>query len=238
MTATDAAEHDERAPRRNDGAEGNGRGGSGGRGRDGRDDGRGNEKPPPKDLEELLDRCREAAEKNDPVSLDAVLDLVGRRSFGPLLLVAGVVASAPVVGDIPGVPTATGIVDVLLAGQLLVGRDQFWLPRWLLRRTVKRERVCKAIGWMQPVARFVDRLLKQRLEAFTGAAATRAIAIVCIAIALATPFMEVVPLSANVAGAALTMFGLSLIANDGLMALLAFLCTTALIALLAYGLLT
>lgn len=34
--------------------------------------------------------------------------------------------------------------------------------------------------------------------------------------------MEVVPCSANLAGAALTAFGLALIAHDGLLALIAF----------------
>lgn len=44
---------------------------------------------PPTNLEELLDRLDEAAEEEDDVTLDTVMDEVGRRSFGPLLLLTG-----------------------------------------------------------------------------------------------------------------------------------------------------
>jgi hypothetical protein len=49
----------------------------------------------------------------------------------------------------------------------------------------------------------------------TRDAGTYVIAIACLAIAAAMPPMEVVPFSANGAGAALTAFGLALIAHDG-----------------------
>ncbi len=64
---------------------------------------------------------------------------------------------------------------------------------------------------------------------------TQTIAIACIVIGIAMPAMEIVPFSANGAGAALTAFGLSLIANDGLLALLAFLFTAATFILAAFG---
>jgi hypothetical protein len=41
-------------------------------------------------------------------------------------------------------------------------------------------------------------------------------------VAALMPVMEVIPFSVNLAGAALTAFGLSLIAHDGLLALCAF----------------
>ncbi len=59
-------------------------------------------KNPPRSLNELLDRIEE-------VSVEQVMGAVGRRSFGPLLLVVGVVAAAPGVGDIPGVATLLGL---------------------------------------------------------------------------------------------------------------------------------
>jgi hypothetical protein len=46
--------------------------------------------------------------------------------------------------------------------------------------------------------------------------------------------MEFVPFSANIAGAALTAFGLALIAHDGLLALLAFVLTAMIVALGVY----
>lgn len=48
--------------------------------------------------------------------------------------------------------------------------------------------------------------------------------------------MELVPFSANGAGAALTLFGLGLIAREGLLVLVALALTVATFGLVAYGL--
>src|SRR5690606_34742905 len=75
----------------------------------------------PTNLEQLLDRIGEAARQHQDggVSLDAILDEIGRRSFGPLLLVAGLITLAPIIGDIPGVPGLMGLLVLLIAGQVL-----------------------------------------------------------------------------------------------------------------------
>jgi hypothetical protein len=74
---------------------------------------------------EVLDRISETAPENGRVSLGAILEVVGRRSLGPLLLMAGLVLLAPIIGDIPGVPTAIGLVVLLIAVQLLLRREHF-----------------------------------------------------------------------------------------------------------------
>ncbi len=45
------------------------------------------------------------------------MQAVGSRSFGPLLLVAGLVTLSPA-GDVPGVPTIMAAFVFLVAGQL------------------------------------------------------------------------------------------------------------------------
>ncbi|RJQ65509.1 MAG: exopolysaccharide biosynthesis protein [Desulfobacteraceae bacterium] len=176
----------------------------------------------PTNLEQLLDRVREAAPDRDRISFGAILKVIGRRSFGPVLLVAGLVTLAPVIGDIPGIPTIIGIFVFLISVQLLFRRDHLWIPGFLLKRSVARDKLRKALKWMQPAARFIDRLLRPRLTIFVEGAVVYVIAIVCIAIAATMPLMELVPLSANAAGAALAAYGLSLISRDGLLALIAF----------------
>jgi hypothetical protein len=109
-------------------------------------------------------------------------------------------------------------------------------PRWLLKRSVAQDKLCKALKWLRSPARFVDRLLRPRLEVFPGRAGIYSIAVVCIIIAAAMPAMELVPLVANGAGAALTAFGLSLVAHDGLLAVLAFVFAGVTFGLTLYGL--
>ncbi len=179
-------------------------------------------------LDDLLDRMTQAARGNGRVSLDDVLEVVGRRSFGPLLLVPGIVTVAPLVGDIPGVPVLMGLFIIVVASQVLVRRRSFWLPGWLLRRSVKASNLRKAVAKLRKPARFIDRFLRPRLAWLTGGLAAHFMAVCCILIALATPAMEFVPTSANWAGLAIIFFGLALIADDGLFALAAFLFTTAL----------
>lgn len=176
----------------------------------------------PSDLEELLDRIGETAENGEQVTFDEILDVVGRRSFGPMLLLAGLITVMPIVGDVPGVPTVMGVFVALIAAQMLIHREHLWLPDWMLKRSVKRKNLRSSLEWMRRPAEFVDRGLRPRLRSFTHSTAAHAMAVSCILIAAAMPAMEFIPFSANLAGAALTAFGLSLIAHDGLLALFAF----------------
>ena len=173
----------------------------------------------PSDLSELLDVIEDVADKHSEVSFRQIYDAVGHRSFGPLLLLAGIIVLMPVVGDIPGVPTIMGAVVVLIAVQLLMRRRDFWLPRRVLDASLRASKVSKGVGWLRKPAAFVDKLLRPRLTHFVTGAATYAIAVVALVIGLAQPFMELVPFSANGAGAVLTALGLALIARDGLVAL-------------------
>ena len=189
------------------------------------------------DLTQLLDRVSAVASENEQLSLGSIVDRLGQRSFGPLLLLSGVITLAPLVGDIPGVPTVLALLVLLVAAQLLIGRDRLWLPNWLLARSVASDKVERGLGWLRRPARAIDRLLRPRLTVLTGWVGGRAIALGCIVIALAMPPMELVPFSANGAGLALTAFGLGLIARDGLLALLAFIITLGTLAAVTYGLL-
>ncbi|MFP4561281.1 MAG: exopolysaccharide biosynthesis protein [Thiohalorhabdus sp.] len=191
----------------------------------------------PQSLEELLDQIGEAASEQGQVSMDAILESVGRRSFGPILLLAGIITLAPIVGDLPGMPTIMGILVLLTAGQLLFQREYFWLPSWMLNRAVGQDGLRKALDWMRPPARFLDRWTRPRLRMFAQGTGFYAIAAVCVLIAFGMPVMEVVPFSANGAGAALLAFGLSLIARDGLLALVAFVVTGLTAGAVAYTLL-
>ncbi len=176
----------------------------------------------PSNIDQLLDRMEVAARNRGQVPLGAILEEIGNRSFGALLLLAGLILIAPIVGDIPGVPTLMGLFVILITTQLLLRRRHFWLPAWLLERNMDQNKVCRGIRWMRRPARWVDRLLRPRLLIFTREPAVHAIAAVSLVIASMLPVMEVIPFSGNIAGAALLTFGLSLTARDGLLALIAF----------------
>jgi hypothetical protein len=193
--------------------------------------------PDIRNLGHLIEHIHHATRDSQRVTLRTITEELGSRSFGPLLLLAGLVTLAPVIGDIPGVPTLMAIVVLLVAGQVLIGRRYLWLPRWLLDRSMARENVDKTLSWIRRPASWVDRLLRPRLVAFVEGPGVYGIAVLCVVIAAATPPMELVPFTANGAGIALTAFGLALIATDGLIALVAFVFTAATLGAVVYGLL-
>ena len=137
---------------------------------------------------------------------------------------------------IPGMPTSMSVLVLLVAVQLLIKRDHFWIPQWLLKRSVKRKKLDKALKWLKPPARFIDRFLRQRLTYLVQNAGNYAVAAVCVAVALTMPAMELVPFSATIAGAALAMLGLALVAGDGALALFALNLTIATLTFAAYKL--
>src|SRR5688500_13340203 len=186
-------------------------------------------------LQQLLDRLDKAG-TGQRVDVESMMEAVGRSSFGALLLLGGLVTLSPL-DIVPGIPTLIALAVLLVCVQLLAGRRHFWLPAWVLRQSMTRQRFRRALTWLQKPARFGDRLVRPRLTALAGDAAVKVIAVGCIVVALAMPVMEVVPFSANLAGIALTAFGLAVIAHDGLLALVAFAATAAGVAVIASQLL-
>jgi hypothetical protein len=176
-------------------------------------------------LEQLLDRIRSIDGDHDPVSMKLILNSIGRRSFGPIMLLTGLIILAPLVGDIPGVPTLMGLIILLTASQLLVRRDSIWMPAFIVDRSVSRERMSRILDRLEKPSRIIDKLFYARLEFITGREGVVVIGIACVIIALILPLLEFIPFSANLAGIALTMFGLALIARDGYLALFALACT-------------
>lgn len=184
-------------------------------------------------LGELLGQIRHAADTDDcEVTVEDLLEAVGRRSFAPLLLLVGVLLFSPLSG-IPTFPTLMALIVSLVTVQMLFGRRFFWLPRLILDRRLNRERLLQVLDWLQSPARVTDRLLQPRLLPLVRGPAARLTALLCFLLALALPLTEVVPFSSSLAGVAFIAFGLSLVAFDGALAIVAYLLVGATAALLA-----
>ena len=70
-------------------------------------------------------------------------------AFGPVVLIAGLITIAPLIGDIPGVPTLLGLVVVLTLGQLFFQPQSGWIPNKLSNRRTARENLINALDWLQ-----------------------------------------------------------------------------------------
>lgn len=168
----------------------------------------------------LLDRIEEGAAGERVMTLGDLQAVIGRRGFGPFLVVPALFEISPI-GGIPGVPTFFATIIALAAVQMLFGRTSFWLPEFLRARRVRTHRLDRAVGWLRPVARVADRVFRERLPALTGEPFIRVIALICLALAFTVPPLEIVPFLSSAPMAAIALFGLALIAHDGLVALAA-----------------
>jgi hypothetical protein len=174
----------------------------------------------PHNFDQLLDRLEAPVEHHGEVTVRELHEAIGERSFGPLLVAVGIAGVTPLAA-VPSVPTLLALCAALVAVQLMIGRKSFWLPRFILDRHVTRGRVRSSVRLARRPARFVDRLIKPRLHLFTGAAASRIVAIVVVALAFLVPPLELVPLAAGLPSLAILAFGLGLIARDGVLVLIA-----------------
>jgi hypothetical protein len=171
-------------------------------------------------LEQLLEHIADLAKDEQQVSMAQVVESVGDRSFGPLLLIMGLTLFSPLSG-VPGMAIFAGLFVLLIALQMLVGRKHFWLPNFILNRSVAQSKLTKALNWLKPTARRVDRMIKPRLNFMLHPSSTYLIAGLCVMVGAALPFLELVPFSSSIVGLALAILGLALVARDGLLVLIA-----------------
>lgn len=178
-------------------------------------------------LRGVLDQLEHAAAKAGPegqVSVALVMERLGARSFGPLLLVPGLIGVSPI-GAIPGLPAVMAAIAFLVAAQILIGMDHAWLPGALLRRSMPGKRLQQACSAISPYVRFVDRFLWPRLTFLTRGPFLFVMALLCLVVAAVTPIIELVPFAGIVPNAAIVAFGLALTAHDGVWALIATIIT-------------
>ncbi|RCV91847.1 exopolysaccharide biosynthesis protein [Billgrantia montanilacus] len=175
---------------------------------------------PLQSLEQLLDRIGELSRSHERVSVAMVVESIGSRSFGPLLMLIGITLFSPLSG-VPGMSLFMASFVLLVAVQMLIGKRHFWLPHYILDRSIERGKLQKVLDWLRKPAQGIDCVLKPRLSFLVHNGGSFGIAGLCVVIGLCMPFMELVPFSSSAAGLALLALGLALVVHDGLLVLLA-----------------
>jgi hypothetical protein len=165
-------------------------------------------------LDEIVGKCN-GDDTPESLTLDEILDSVGRRSYGPLLLVIGLFAISPAT-VVPGMTWLSAALTLLVAGQMALGMPRIWLPAAALKAQLPRNGVRSGIDKIRGVAHIIDKLLKPRLTFLSKPPFVNLIAILCIGAALITFPLGLVPLAPLAPGLAVVFFGLGMVARDGL----------------------
>lgn len=167
-------------------------------------------------LDRLADKDEEKGGGDAPVSIDDVHQALGSKSFGPLILVPALIEISPI-GGIPGVPTFLALIIVFVSAQILLGRDHVWLPGFIAHRSVKAERMAKAVDWLRKPARWLDKAFHGRIRRLTQPPFDKVVAGACILLMLTVPPLEVIPFASTAPMGAVVILGLALLTDDGLL---------------------
>ena len=166
-------------------------------------------------VDDIVSDARDGA-----LTLGEILDDLGDRSYGPLFFLLGLVILTPI-GMVPGVPIVIGAVLIILAGQFVFGLRHPWMPARLRRLSVSTEKAENARRKVAPFLRFVDRFVDERLLWVVSKPLRIFAAVSIIFLSLTLIPLEFIPFGVAVPGAAITAFGLAIVARDGLVMLVA-----------------
>lgn len=164
-------------------------------------------------LTQLLETL-ETDSEGSRLSLGEVVEVIGDRGYGPLLLVLALIAALPT-GAVPGVPSVCGISIALVSAQLAFGKHYPWLPRRLRQLSIERDRYARVADRIMPWTRRVDRLVRPRLHRLTHGVAARLIGVAGIVLGLCMVPLEIVPFAAAAPALGIALMGMGLTGKDG-----------------------
>lgn len=170
-------------------------------------------------LRSLLSSLCEATE-GETVSVADLLNAVGRRAYGPVLLLLGFIALSPL-AIIPGATMLTALVTLIFAIQIVIGKPYPWLPRRALEFEFQRKYLISGVGAADKYVGFIDRLLKPRLTFLTRSPFVQLVALACVGAALVTFPLSFVPFGPTLPSLTIFLFGLALTARDGFVLIVA-----------------
>lgn len=157
--------------------------------------------------------------EDEMLSIEDIVSSLGEASFAPLLFVPSIIIVSPLSG-IPGLSSLFGILIALIAVQMVIGRSHVWLPRWLMRREMGRERFNKALDVMQKPIGFVDRVTHPRLAVLVSWPISKVLQMLCVLCGAMMPFLELVPFSSSILALAVAFFSMAFVTRDGVLAIL------------------
>lgn len=93
---------------------------------------------------------------DETITLGWLMRQLGRRSFGIILLLLGLLAC------LPGVSAIAGLLIAILAYQMIVARGGPVFPRFFISHPFKKQRLAALLARIVPVLRFLERFIRPR----------------------------------------------------------------------------
>jgi hypothetical protein len=148
----------------------------------------------------------------EKMRLQDLMDGLGERSFGFVLLLFGVLSAIAIV---PGLATIIAIPLLFFGLQMLAGYRTPWLPKSISERSFAKADLLATIERAVPAMRWVETICKPRLLFLVGPVGERLLGllvfILALVIALPGPGTNFAP------GVAIAFMAIAIIERDGLL---------------------
>ena len=166
----------------------------------------------------LQSLCSET--EGDSVSVGDLLNAVGRRSYGPVILLLGFIAISPLT-IIPGASVLVALITLIFTLQMVFGRPYPWIPKKALEFSFPRKHMVSGVEMADKYVVQIDRFLKPRLGFLTRPPFVNLVALACVGAALVTLPLSFIPFGPVVPSLTILLFGLAITARDGFIIILA-----------------
>ena len=157
-----------------------------------------------------------ASQEGDRLSVGEIVAVLRDRAFALLVVLLGLPNCLPMP---PPIPLVCGLLLLLVAVQIAAGMSSPWLPKKILRQSIARDAVERAVGRAVPLLRKLERWSRPRMSVFETALGMRGLGVLLLALSLALivapPFFGQIPL-----GLAISLIGLGLVERDGIVVLI------------------
>ena len=174
----------------------------------------------PHTLSQLLDQIETRIDEDGPapagkLSIQQILDVVGTRAYGPILLIIGIMSVSPL-ALIPGSTWTFAVLTLLVSAQMALNLAHPWLPPFALRASFPEMKIQAALCKVRPVTRAIDQIIRPRLQFLADQPWLTIVALLAIAAALITFPLSLIPLAPFLPGATIILIGLGITARDAL----------------------
>lgn len=170
--------------------------------------------------------------ESERVTVAEILDALDNRAFGLATLLFAIPSVIPMP---PGVPTVVGIALLIVSLQMVMGRQELWLPKFLSKQGFSRKSLVSGFEKIKPQLEFIEKFAKPRLLILTGKIATILIGVVILVMAVI--LILPLPPGGNFPPAlACAVLGMALVERDGIIVIIG-LAVTAAASVAAYFLL-
>lgn len=167
-------------------------------------------------LSKELNRFFFEEKRGDTVTLENVLDLAGERIFGFLFVILSLPSALPLPAPIISIPF--GIIMIVLAVQLIIGREEPWLPAKFAKRPIKLETAQKFVKAGIPFLQKIEAVSRPRLPFICTTIPGKVI--IGIAIALMSICMMIpIPTTNTLPAIGIFVTGFGLLEDDGAISL-------------------